>query len=60
MGSADDKSRKSRHPLAKVQKYEEPNALPLPGLTGAAVLVYVTAASVMVRMTKSTADRGGS
>jgi hypothetical protein len=34
MGSADDKPRKRRHPLPKVPKYEEPNALPLPGLTG--------------------------
>jgi hypothetical protein len=34
MGSADDKPRKRRHPLPKVPKYEEPNTLPLPGLTG--------------------------
>ena len=32
MGSADDKPRKPRHPLQKVPKYEEPNALPLPGI----------------------------
>lgn len=36
MGSADDKPRKPRHPLAKVPKYEEPNELSLPGLTGQA------------------------
>jgi hypothetical protein len=35
MGSAGDKPRKPRHPLAKVPKFEEPNELPLPGLTGA-------------------------
>jgi hypothetical protein len=34
MGSANDKPRKRRHPLPKVPKYEEPNTLPLPGLTG--------------------------
>lgn len=34
MGSADDKPRKPRRPLAKVPKYEEPNELSLPGLTG--------------------------
>ena len=34
MGSAGDKPRKPRRRLAKVPKYEEPNALPLPGLTG--------------------------
>ena len=34
MGSAGDKPRKRRHPLAKVPKFEEPNVLPLPGLTG--------------------------
>lgn len=34
MGSADDRPRKQRHPLAKVPKYEEPNELSLPGLTG--------------------------
>ena len=34
MGSANDKPRKARHPLPKVPKYEEPNTLPLPGLTG--------------------------
>ena len=34
MGSANNKPRKPRHPLRKVPKYEEPNTLPLPGLTG--------------------------
>ena len=34
MGSAKDKPRKRRHSLPKVPKYEEPNTLPLPGLTG--------------------------
>jgi len=34
MGSANDKPRKRRHHLPKVPKYEEPNTLPLPGLTG--------------------------
>jgi hypothetical protein len=34
MGSANDKSRKQRHPLPKVPKYEEPNDLTLAGLTG--------------------------
>ena len=34
MGSADDKPRKPRHPLAKVPKYEEPNSMPLQGLGG--------------------------
>jgi hypothetical protein len=34
MGSSGDKPRKPRNPLAKVPKYEEPNELPLPGLTG--------------------------
>ena len=34
MGSANDKPRKRRRPLPKVPKYEEPNTLPLPGLTG--------------------------
>lgn len=34
MGSADDKPRKTRHPLAKVPRYEEPNSLPLPGIGG--------------------------
>jgi hypothetical protein len=37
MGSAGDKPRKRRHPLPKVPKYEEPNTLPLPGLTGGGV-----------------------
>jgi hypothetical protein len=40
MGSADDKPRKPRHPLAKVPKYEEPNDLPLPGLGGGRGLGY--------------------
>lgn len=34
MGSADDKPRKRRHPLRKVPKYETPNTLTFPGLTG--------------------------
>jgi hypothetical protein len=34
MGSPDDKPRKPRHHLRKVPKYEEPNTLSLPGLTG--------------------------
>jgi hypothetical protein len=34
MGSAGDTPRKTRHRLPKVPKYEEPNTLPLPGLTG--------------------------
>jgi hypothetical protein len=34
MGSDGDKPRKPKHQLAKVPKYEEPNELPLPGLTG--------------------------
>jgi hypothetical protein len=34
VGQADDKPRKRRHPLRKVPKYETPNTLPLPGLTG--------------------------
>jgi len=34
MGSDDDKPRRPRHPLRKVPKYEEPNTLSLPGLTG--------------------------
>jgi hypothetical protein len=34
MGAEDDKPRKARHPLRKVPKYEEPNTLSLPGLTG--------------------------
>jgi len=38
MGSANDKPRKRRHPLPKVPKYEEPNTLPLPGLTGNSAL----------------------
>jgi hypothetical protein len=38
MGSADDKPRKRRRPLPKVPKYEEPNTLPLPGLTGGSEL----------------------
>jgi hypothetical protein len=34
MGAANDKPRKRRHTLPKVPKYEEPNTLPLAGLTG--------------------------
>jgi hypothetical protein len=34
VGSADDKPRKRRHPLRKVPKYETPNTLSFPGLTG--------------------------
>jgi hypothetical protein len=34
VGQADDKPRKRRNPLRKVPKYETPNTLPLPGLTG--------------------------
>ena len=34
MGSANIKRRKPRHPLAKVPKYEEPNTVPLLGLSG--------------------------
>jgi hypothetical protein len=35
MGSAGDKPRKPKRRLTKVPKFEEPNDLPLPGLTGA-------------------------
>jgi hypothetical protein len=34
MGSAGDKSRKPKRRMAKVPKYEEPNAFPAAGLTG--------------------------
>jgi hypothetical protein len=34
MGRAGDKPRKPKRRLAKVPKYEEPNTLPLQGLTG--------------------------
>ena len=34
MGSKGDKPRKSKHPLPKVPKYEEPNTMPLAGLGG--------------------------
>jgi hypothetical protein len=34
VGSAGDKPRKRRHPLRKVPKYETPNTLSFPGLTG--------------------------
>ena len=34
MGSAGDKPRKQKRRLGKVPKYEEPNTLPLQGLTG--------------------------
>jgi len=34
MGSAGSKPRKPKHPLPKVPKYEEPNAIPLAGLGG--------------------------
>jgi hypothetical protein len=34
VGQADDKPRKRRHPLRKVPKYETPNTLSFPGLTG--------------------------
>jgi hypothetical protein len=33
MGSSGDKPRKKKHPLPKVPEYEEPNDLPLPGVT---------------------------
>ena len=35
MGEAGNKPRKPRHRLDKVPEFEEPNALSLPGLTGA-------------------------
>jgi hypothetical protein len=38
MGSANDKPRKRKRPLPKVPKYEEPNTLPLAGLTGSSGL----------------------
>ncbi len=34
MGSAGEKSRKSKRRLSKVPKYEEPNTFPAAGLTG--------------------------
>jgi hypothetical protein len=34
MGSAGDKPRKPKRRLPKVPAFEEPNVLPLPGLTG--------------------------
>jgi hypothetical protein len=34
MGQANDKPRKRKHPLPKVPKYETPNTLSFPGLTG--------------------------
>ena len=40
MGSAGDKPRKRRRRLSKVPKYEEPNTLPLAGLTGSSDDVY--------------------
>jgi hypothetical protein len=40
MGSAGDKPRKQRRRLAKVPKYEEPNTLPAPGLTGSSDAVF--------------------
>ncbi len=40
MGSAGDKPRKQKRRLAKVPKYEEPNTLPAPGLTGSSGGVY--------------------
>jgi hypothetical protein len=40
MGSAGDKPRKQRRRLAKVPKYEEPNTLPAPGLTGSSGAVF--------------------
>jgi hypothetical protein len=36
MGSKGSRSRKPKHPLAKVPKYEEPNNIPLAGLGGGA------------------------
>lgn len=36
VGSKGEKSRKPKHRLPKVPKYEEPNTLPLPGLVGGA------------------------
>jgi hypothetical protein len=40
VGSSGDKPRKTRRRLAKVPKYEEPNTLPLTGLTGGGEDVY--------------------
>ena len=40
MGSSGDKPRKPRRRLAKVPKYEEPNTLPAPGLTGSSGAVF--------------------
>ena len=40
MGSTGDKPRKQRRRLAKVPKYEEPNTLPAPGLTGSSDAVF--------------------
>jgi hypothetical protein len=40
VGSSGDKPRKTRRRLAKVPKYEEPNTLPLTGLTGGGEEVY--------------------
>jgi hypothetical protein len=40
MGSAGDKPRKQKRGLPKVPKYEEPNTLPAPGLTGGSADVY--------------------
>lgn len=40
MGSAGEKPRKQKRRLAKVPKYEEPNTLPLAGLTGSSEEVF--------------------
>lgn len=40
MGSAGEKPRKRKRHLAKVPKYEEPNTLPLAGLTGSSDEVF--------------------
>ncbi|HTU37328.1 MAG TPA: hypothetical protein VMF35_04870 [Acidimicrobiales bacterium] len=40
MGSAGEKPRKPKRRLAKVPKYEEPNTLPAPGLTGSSDAVF--------------------
>jgi hypothetical protein len=40
MGRAGDKPRKPRRRLSRVPKYEEPNAIPLAGLTGSGDEVY--------------------
>ena len=42
MGSAGDKPRKPRRHLPKVPAFEEPNTLPLPGLTGASRAMFGT------------------